>query len=169
MTDKILIVEDDFANGIAALAAMKEFGFDAIVVGNAEDAIKSFDNEDFLAVLTDMNMPLEKGGLVDKEAGKVVIKESINRCVPSAVVTGGIGHHGEPCIKVLLPEPMFAIKHAKEFSFRTEEIRKEDKSIEVWKRAWATLKEFADSEAFHVRQRYRKYLGKPFKRKGEGK
>lgn len=169
MTDKILIAEDDFANGVAALAAMKESGFDATVRGNAEDAIKALDNEDFLAVLTDMNMPLKKGGSIDKEAGKVVIKECINRCVPSAIVTGGTGHHGEPCIKILLPEPMVAVKHVEEFSFKAEEIKETDKSIETWKRAWAILKEFVDSETFRARQRYRKYVGKTFKRKGEGK
>lgn len=164
MAYKILVIDDDPINGVAAVTAMKELGFDPILSTNVEEGIKILNDEDVLCVLTDMNMPLEKGGSINKDAGMVVIKECINRNIPSAVVTGGgIGHHGISCIKVMLPEPMFAINPVENFSLALGgEVGGTDKNTEAWKRAWDTLKPYAHSCVLQARQRLRELFGQPY-------
>ena len=164
MKEKVLIVEDDFSNSIAALAAMDELGYDAVVATTAKDGIEMIKKEEFFGVLTDMNMPLKQKESVNPKAGEVVVKECLKRAVPVAIVTGGgTGHHGVPCIKVLISKQITIMTSDQQLSFDDQEIDGKDKDIMIWKRAWRILEDHAKpEEIFRARKRHRKYVGRGF-------
>ncbi|HHE45723.1 MAG TPA: hypothetical protein ENL05_00010, partial [Candidatus Moranbacteria bacterium] len=108
MKERILIVENDLANGISYKEAIEKMGIDVLLVSNAKNAVEAMDNEDFLAVLSNMRIPVRKKGSANKEAGMTVVKECVSRCIPLIVVVRD-KHHGSSCIKIMMPQPMFAI------------------------------------------------------------
>ncbi len=149
MEKKVLIVENNLSNGIAALIAMEELGLEARLVLNVDEALEALKNDDFLFVLSDMVMPLEKGSSTDKSVGKIIIRECINQLTPSAVVTGGIvqGHHHkgqERVIDILIPDPVVAVEAPiSEFELKTvSRIRAENKDKEIWKKSVKELEDY---------------------------
>ncbi len=163
---KVLIVEDNFDNVLTALIAMEELDVEPIIASNVEKALEilQFRSKEFLCVLSDMHMPLSSEGGYSKEAGKIVIKECINRHIPSLVITKGVHHHEKTCIEILMPDPMFALakETVEEFSLvKVKEIECPEKKVKVWKEAFQTLKEILGddlTENLKTRRLYQKYV-----------
>ncbi len=101
---RILIVENNFENGINAIEAMRQLRIKVELVSNVEDALKEIDKNNFLAVLSKMNLPLKKKSQeISKGAGKILIKKCTRHLIPSAIVAKEI----RSSLKVMVPEPIF--------------------------------------------------------------
>jgi len=60
----VLVVEDETLVRVTALATIEESGFEAIAVGNADEAIRALETRsDIRAVFTDVQMPGRIDGL----------------------------------------------------------------------------------------------------------
>ena len=156
MEDKILIVEDDLENGIAVLTAMDELGLEAEVVPNAEEAIKKIETESYLAVLTDMNMPLKKGESVNPKAGEAVVNACAKKMTPCVVVTAGYNAHHKSDHVYILTSSMFCEKPAEPlFELARFSGRKDD--ADNWRQIWRTVEDKFKT-VFSARRRYIKYV-----------
>ncbi len=159
MRGKILIVESDFKNELAALTAIEEVGHEGMVVSNVEEALEVINREDLLAVLTDVNLPLKKGKSDSPYSGESVIQSCIDRVIPVALVTqAAIGCYTWPGIKILVPNFFTAVEPGKDFSWNLiKEIDCQEKDVNVWKDAWKILSLSANPVAtWQPRKRLRK-------------
>ena len=67
MADAVLIVEDDVAIGKVVRGLLAQHGFDAVLVGSAEDGLAALEKRAFDVVLSDVRLPgLDGIGLLDR-------------------------------------------------------------------------------------------------------
>lgn len=157
MKDKILIVEDDLSNGLAALIAMEQLGLESEVVSNAEEAIKKIEAESYLVVLSDMNMPLKNGESINPKAGETVVNACAKKLIPCFVITAGYSDHSKSNFVHILATYNF-------FDDRTTDSLVEIgnitgyKDADNWKRVWKDYIEKIWNPVLEARRRYIKYV-----------
>lgn len=89
--DKILIVDDEIEICSAAKQALSSYKVDT--ASNVEEAISRLEDNFYLVVFTDMEMPVKKDGEKEQYAGKIVVDICCKRLIPCFVVTAGDHHH----------------------------------------------------------------------------
>jgi len=149
----ILIIEDNFDNRMAALAAMRELSLGAVLTSNVNEAIRLLDKNDFFAVFSDVS------------AGKSIIRECIVRYVPHLIVSANSSSVEilySPITTKLLPEEDEEI-----FLCRVNVIFNRKKEVQVWKRVYKILLELYGEEYLTIlqeaRKRYRIREGEGYK------
>lgn len=157
MKEKVLVAEDDFSNAIAAIAALDEMGVETLAIASAEEAVEMLSKENFLVVLTDMNMPVVKGGSIDSRAGEIVAKECAKKMIPCFVITAGILHHGgtHNIVDILFAHNLYG--GAKEPRFDWHQQLRGQKDIRTYKEVWAVIKESFEP-VLAARRRYIKHV-----------
>ncbi len=158
MEEKVLVVEDDFSNAVAAIAALDEMGVEAFATASAEEAVEMLSKENFLVVLTDMNMPAVKGGSIDSKAGEIVAKECAKKMIPCFVITAGILHHGgtHNIVDILFAHNLYGGAKEPQFDWQ-QQLRGRQKDVETYKEVWAVIKEIFEP-VLAARRRYIKYV-----------
>ncbi len=158
MKEGILIAEDDFANGLAAMMAMKELNLDTDLVTNAKEVIEKIEEKAYVAVITDLNMPLAKDEVINPKAGEVVVKACAKKMIPVFVVTAGILHHGgtHNIVDILFAHNLYGNSNA-EPKFDWQRQLRGQKDVEMYKEVWRTIKENFEP-VLAARRRYIKYV-----------
>ena len=160
MKDKVLIAEDDLENGLAALMAMDELGLEAEVVVNADEAIRKIETESYLAVLTDMNMPLKNGEGINPKAGEAVVSACAKKMIPCFVVTAGILNHGgiHDVVDILFSFSSYVYSTADiKFDWQYQLLDRRKKDVGIWRDVWKTIKDNF-KHVLSARRRYIKYV-----------
>lgn len=155
--DKVLIAEDDFANGVAATMAMGELGLDAYLVPNAKAAIEQIEKEAYVAVLTDLNMPFAEGEEINSKAGEEVAKACAKKMIPCFVVTAGVLHHGgtHNIVDVLFAYNLYG--GAEEPDFDWQQQLRGQKDAETYKKVWQAIRDNFEP-VLAARRRHIKYV-----------
>lgn len=152
---KVLVVEDQSENVIAALEFFENEGIEVEVVGNVEAAQRKLEEEDFGAAIIDVEIPRVEGGKPEK-VGVEIGEIAKGLDLPHVYLTGGYHHHG-PQAKVFLDE--FCLEK------NQGDLVPDKSNPEAWAKAWQRLQSMGNlNEIFAARNRYKKHTGKMYHR-----
>ena len=87
MSEKILVVEDDFANQQVSLLFLQKFGYDVEVAENGANAVELAERNSYQLILMDCQMPILNGFEATK---KIRSTPGINQTTPIVALTANL-------------------------------------------------------------------------------
>jgi len=87
LSEKILVVEDDFANQQVSLLFLQKFGYDVEVAENGANAVELAERNSYQLILMDCQMPILNGFEATK---KIRSTPGINQTTPIVALTANL-------------------------------------------------------------------------------
>ncbi|HQB50618.1 MAG TPA: response regulator [bacterium] len=153
---KILIVEDNY--GEVAVEALKEFDFEIHLTTNVKEGLEKIEVNHYLAVICDMQMPLNAGEEVNPKAGEIIFKLCAKKLIPVFIITSGIYSHGETFgIVDLLFDPTVYVNSESELNFVLHHRIRGVKNYTTYKEMWVEINN-KFSDLIKSRSRYLEHV-----------
>ncbi len=96
---KVLVIDSNEDSILEAMIGAEEKGMEADFSKDMVSALEKMDKEDFLYVLTDMEIPRYANGPLDEKAGETICRECQKRGITVAVVSEGRVRIPDPAVR----------------------------------------------------------------------